>query len=158
MKKELEEYEIESLLDHLDGSGSDEEWNAVKVLHTSLGNQFPSYLLQRFRGAKKWGSRSSLIYHATKYAKVSEKAVELGLLAIKDKSKVVRYRGCLLLACAQSKEILSELRQALNVTSNDTKLDILAAIDAIEHQNQNYFVDRDHSGQITLNIQDVASA
>jgi len=147
-----ENHEIETLLNDLDGSGSDKEWKSVNKLRSLLGNQLPIYLLQQFRSAKKWARRSSLVYHAIRYAKQSEEAIELGFLAIKDKSKIVRYRGCMLLACSQRKDVLPKLRCMLTSVSSDSEADLLAALDAIESQNQNYFVDRDHSGQIVLNI------
>lgn len=152
MKIEFNNLEIESLLDRLDGSGSDNEWGAVDILRTSLGSRLPSYLLCRFRVTKKWGSRSSLVYHAVRYAKDCDEAVELGLLAAQDKSKVVRYRGCMLLACSLRRDLVPKLLEIMSQFPADSSPDMLAALDAIEHQNQNYFVDRDHSGQITLNI------
>jgi hypothetical protein len=50
----------------------------------------------------------------------------------------------MLLAYSLRRDLLSELREQLN--------DLEAAIDAIETGNANYFVDRDHSGKMTLTI------
>jgi hypothetical protein len=58
----------------------------------------------------------------------------------------------MLLACSQRKALLPRLRDLLPGVVEDTKADLLAAIDAIESQNQDYFVDRDHSGLTTLTI------
>ena len=152
MTHERNEHGIEQLLDRLDGTGSDDEWSAALELRTRLGKDLPDLLLSRYRHAKKWATRSSCVYHAIRYANDSDAAVELALLAINDRAKVVRYRACMLVACSQRKDLLPRLRRLLTDVENDTKADLLAAIDAIESQNHNYFVDRDHSGMTTLTI------
>lgn len=148
----LSDQRVESLLDCLDGSGSDTEWDAVNILRDGLGQALPILLLHRFLVAKKWGHRASLVYHAVRFAKQSQEAVDLGLIAVKDKSKVVRYRGCMLLACSLRKDIVPKLCQLAGEAPEDTKADILAAIDAIEHDNQNYFIDREHTGLTELKV------
>lgn len=152
MTSKLTEHDVEQLLDRLDGSGSDEEWSAALELRSRLGGSLPERLLSRYRQAKKWPTRSSYVYHAVRYAQDSDAAIELALLAVKDKAKVVRYRACMLLACSQRKELLPKLHDLLAQVAEDTKADLLAAIDAIEVQNHNYFVDRDRSGLTTLTV------
>ena len=144
--------DIEALLDKLDGSGSDQEWSAVSKLRASLGDTLPSHLLRRFRTTRKWAARSSLVYHSVRYAAKSDSAIELALAATTDRSKVVRYRAFMLLACSQRKDLLPTVQKLEDVVPDDTKEDARAAADAIEAQNRNFFVDRDHSGQVTLNI------
>lgn len=146
------EHNAEGLLDRLDGSGSDDEWNAALELRSLLEDRLPDQLLTRYKQAKKWPVRSSCVYHSVRYAKTSDAAVELALLALKDRSQVVRYRACMLLAYSQRKELLPRLRGLLAELHEETKVDVLAAVDAIESENQDYFVDRDHSGMMTLNI------
>jgi hypothetical protein len=107
-------------------------------------------LLEKYKRSSKLGQRASCVYHATKYAKVNVAAYQLGLEALRDKSKVVRYRACLLLAVAQRPEAIPSLKAL--VISNLSREDALAAIDAIEHRNQHYFADREHSGKVTLNV------
>jgi hypothetical protein len=141
--------EIEQHLSKLDGRGSDSEFAAVEAL-AKLGDRFPELLLDKYRSARKWGDRASCVYHATKYAKSNEAAYKVGIEALRDRSKVVRYRACLLLAVAQRAEAIGFLEPLL--FDSNTGSDAKAAIDAIKHQNQNYFVDRDHSGKVRLNI------
>jgi hypothetical protein len=152
MTPQPKEKDVERLLSKLDGSGSDEEWNAVVELRSLLGDNLPDRLLALYRRAKKAADRSSYVYHSVRYARRSDAAIELALLAVRDKAKVVRYRACMLLACSQRKELLPTLRDLLSDVVADTKADLLAAIDAIESQNQDYFVDRDHSGLTTLSV------
>jgi len=84
--------EIEDNLNKLDGRGSDDEYEAVKAL-SSLGSKFPELLLKKYRRSSKWGERISCVYHAIKYAKANDAAFQLGIEALKDKSKKVRYRA-----------------------------------------------------------------
>jgi hypothetical protein len=144
--------EIPALLERLDGSGSKDEWEAVSALR-ALGSQTPALLLQRYRVARKWQARSSCVYHAMRYARESEDAVTLGREALRDRSGPVRYRACMLLAYSLRRDLLNELREQLIAAGpRSDRDDLRAAIDAIENGNANYFVDRDHSGKVTLTI------
>lgn len=145
----MEPSEIETQLRKLDGRGSDEEYMAVKIL-SALGDEFPALLLKKYRDSSKWGERVSCVYHAIKYAKSNDAAYQLGVEAIKDKSKKVRYRACMLLAVAQRQEAISSL-ESLSKDS-DSKEDARAAIDSIKHKNHNFFADRKHSGKVTLYV------
>ena len=143
----------DELIDRLDGSGSDSEWAAVMELR-ALGREFPRLLRRKFHSSRSWKVRSSCVYHAMRYAKESEEAVALGLAAIVDKAKAVRYRGAMLLAYAQQKDALPQLRAALEARAREPGAeDLVAAIDAIEKENHNYFVDRTHSGKVMLTIE-----
>lgn len=143
---------IENLLSRLDGSGSDDEFDAIKELRKLLGNQLPSVLLKKYESAKKWQTRASCVYHSIRYARDTEDAVKLGIKALLDKSKIVRYRACMLLAWSLNEEALPVLKELVPTADEETSKDIRAAIDAIENKNSNYFVDRDHSGKATLKI------
>ncbi|UTM59104.1 hypothetical protein L4174_020540 [Photobacterium sp. CCB-ST2H9] len=146
----MDRVEIEEYLKLLDGRGSDNEFSVVKEL-SCLGMEFPKLLLEKYRGSKKWGERASCLYHASKYVVSSPHAFELGIEALGDKSKVVRYRACLLLAMAQKSEAIKPLGAL--ITNSESSDDAKAAIDAIEHKNHHYIADRDHSGMATLNVE-----
>lgn len=141
--------EISECLNYLDGRGSDQEYRAITRLKES-GIDLPSLLSKKYSESKKWGERASCVHHSIKYAKDSEDAYRLGIKALGDKSKVVRYRACMLLAVAQNTDALSHLEKLLG--DNSLKEDAVAAIDAIKNKNHNYFVDRDHSGKALLKV------
>lgn len=144
--------EIYLLLNQLDGSGSDNEYEATQALK-DLGDQFPDLLLEKYRTSRKWKERSACVHYSTIYARKSEGAFVLGLEALWDKSKHVRHLACLLLSWSLREDALDELRKIeKSCVDNEFLKDIQATIDAIENQNSNYFVDRDHSGKVTLNI------
>jgi hypothetical protein len=146
----MRDIDIEEKLKCLDGRGSDAEYDAVEALK-HLGLEFPKLLLAKYRKSKKWGERLSCVYHASKYAHASQDAYELAIEALRDKSKKVRYQACLLLALAQKPTALKPLEALLN--NQDSSEDAKAAIDAITLKNHNFFADRDHSGMVSLNVQ-----
>ena len=140
------------LVQLLDGSGSDAEWKAVEQLRV-LGQRLPSLLLERFRSARRWQARSSCVYHSFRYATESEDALKLGLEAIRDRANLVRYRGAMLLAYSQRMDALPEMERALReIDRGKSADDIAAAIDAIRNRNHNWFVDRNHSGKVTMTL------
>ena len=140
------------ILDGLDGTGSDVEWATVEELRRNAGDQLPTMLLEKYRSSATAAVRASCVFHATRYSRAISDAVALGLEALGDRSKVVRYRACLLLAYSQQTKVLPALRAALARAPVQSKADVLAAIDAIENRNHHYFVDRDHSGKVKLNV------
>jgi hypothetical protein len=56
-------------------------------------------------------------------------------------------QACAILAYSLCEEAIPELEALLRHRSRETRADAAAAIDAIKHQDHNYFVDRDHSGK-----------
>lgn len=140
------------LSEQLDGCGVDEEYDLIRAQKTELGAKFPELMLETYKLSRKWRVRVSCVFFSIHYARDSVAAVQLGLQAIKDRSKVVRYRACMLLAWSLRTDALPTLREALAQSeSPETMADLEAAIDAIENNNSNYFVDRDHSGRVTMN-------
>ncbi len=146
------EKDVRRLLENVDGSGSGREWAAIGELR-KLGSGLVQHLQRRFDSARSWKTRSACVFHAMRYAQESEDAVSLGLLAIKDRSAQVRYRGAMLLAHAQRKDTLPALREALAGEDCDgARRDLAAAVDAVEAGNPDYFVDRTHSGKVKLTV------
>ena len=148
----MESSDIERRLRELDGRGSDAEWAAVTALE-ELGDRFPDLLLSTYRHSKKWGQRASCVYHAMRYARTNHAAYQLGVEALHDRSKHVRYRACMLLSVAQRAEAIDPLRTLLN--DPDSAQDAKAAIEALERKDQNLFVDREHSGNVVLRVRGV---
>jgi hypothetical protein len=58
----------------------------------------------------------------------------------------------MLLAVAQRTDALPESRNLTSHCDPKTAADVLAAIEAIEKKNQDYFVDRKHTGKMHLNV------
>jgi hypothetical protein len=144
---------VDELLEKLDGSGSEAESSAAAELR-QLGLEFPRLLLRKFHSATVWRERASCVTYAMKYARKSDDAIALGREAVGDESRAVRYHGSMLLAYSLRKDVLPDLDSALRTRSGGPgEDDIRAAIDAIENQNHNYFLDREHTGKMFLNIE-----
>lgn len=146
--------EFKPLLDRL-GGPIDDEWEAWHDLKRQAGVAAPQLLRQHYRNSRKWQVRVSCLYHAIAYARHFPEAVELGREALSDRSKVVRYRACMLLAVSLDKASLPALRNAESESDQDEETigNIRAALNAIENQNQHLFVDRENSGKMTLNVE-----
>ena len=112
-----------------------------------LGQAVSPYLLDAYASAKRWQGRTSLVFHAIRFARVSEAAYTLGQQALGDKSYMVRYRACMVLAYSLRTDAIPALSALLQHTDARTREDAARAIDAIKHQNHHYFVDTDHSGR-----------
>ena len=146
----LSEPEIRALVGVV-ASGSREgeaAWERLRSLRVGV----VPYLAEAFSSGRRWQGRATLLFHAIPHARTSEAAFQLGLQALRDKSYMVRYRACMVLAYALRLEAVPALREAAEHPDRRTVEDALAALDAIEHRNHHYFVDREHSGRNFWNV------
>jgi hypothetical protein len=114
---------------------------------------FP-YFAELFPRAKQFEVRRDIAYHCIRFARSSEIAFRIGLMAVEDRSRVVRYRGCSILAYSLRADALPALKKQLTHADVKTVEDVKAAIDAIEHRNHHFFVDRQHTGQMFWAVDD----
>lgn len=143
---------IRELVVALDTAKVQEEQDAWTQLKP-LGDAVLPHFLEAFPRMRKWQGRASLVFHSIPYARTHDDAVTLALTALSDKATVVRYRACMLLAYSLRKGVLSELEKLLHHSDKKTAEDAAAAIDAIKHQNHNFFVDRQHSGRLHWKVE-----
>jgi hypothetical protein len=151
MQQHMDDTKIRRLVAGLETTRPSEEEAAWEKLRPFDSKILP-YFLESYAEMKKWQGRASLIFHAIPYARDYDDAFQLGIKATKDKATVVRYRACMLLAYSLNKDALPHLRALLNHADKKTIEDAKAAIDAIEHNNHNYFIDRQHSGKMFWNV------
>ena len=142
---ELSEMEIRRLVGEIaaDSSAAEAAWQVLR----GLGPGVASYLLDAYPTAKRWQGRTALVFHAIRFARASEAAYALGLRALGDKSYMVRYRACMVLAYSLRADAVPALQALLQHADPRTREDASRALDAIHHQNHHYFVDRAHSGR-----------
>lgn len=105
---------ITAELDFIDGSGSDSERKALERLKKKYGEDLVPLFFSRYKLTKKWNTRAAYLYYSTPYSKYNGHAVMLGEEALKDNSKIVRYRACKSLAWSLSKKSLRKLEEALD--------------------------------------------
>lgn len=113
-----------------------------------MGAEVIPYLAEAYPGFKKWQGRAALVFYATRHARISEPAFQLGLSALNDKATLVRYRACGLLAYSKRKDALPFLKPLTRHEDKKTAEDAKAAMDAIKSDNHHFFHDRDHSGNL----------
>jgi len=129
-------------------SAEDAVWQNLK----GLGARVVPFLAEAYPKMKKWQGRLSVVYHSMKYVRDHEVAFQLGVLATQDRSTMVRYRACMMLAYSLDERAIEPLQALLQHSDQRTADDAAAAIDAIEHQNHHYFRDRRHTGKIKWNF------
>lgn len=135
--------EVIKQMDTPSASKGEQAWEQLRP----LGADVVPYLLEAYCTFRKAQGRVALVFHCIRYARMSEDAYQLGIIALADKATLVRYRACGLLAYSQRPDAIPHLELLLDHTDKRTSEDAAAAINAIKCQNHNYFVDRTHSGQ-----------
>ena len=130
-------------LDNAKGGASDETWQKLQT----VGADIAAYYLEAYPRFKKWQGRVELVCGVTKYSRTKDEAFRLGVLALADKAAIVRYRACGVLAYSLRRDAIPFLETLLSHPTKDTAEHAAAAIDAINHQNHNYFIDRSHTGR-----------
>lgn len=155
----MDESRIHQLVARLDSANSADEAEAWSELKP-LGEAVVPHLANFFPRARRWQQRVSLVFHAIRYARQSDAAVQLGLIALNDRSYMVRYRACGLLAYSLRADARPALQKLLTHEDARTVEDARAAVDAVSHKNHHYFVDRTHTGRSfwVVNPEDQPSA
>jgi hypothetical protein len=122
---------------------SEVAWQELKV----LGADVVPYLADAFFKTRTWQGRVALVYHCIRFARESDSAFDLGLRGLQDRSYMVRYRACGLLAYSLRQDALPHLQSLLAHGDKRTIEDATAAIAAVTSQNHHRFVDRSNSGR-----------
>jgi hypothetical protein len=130
-------------LDQKNSLAIDYAWASLRP----LGFAVVPYLRAAYGGFRHGEGRTALVYYATRYARIGDDAYELGLAALNDRSRQVRYRACGLLAYALRKEALPALQSRVTDPDPLVRDAAHAAIRAIQAGNHHLFVDRSESGR-----------
>jgi hypothetical protein len=132
-----------ALLDTTSSLDEEAAWSQLRP----LGPDVVPFLRDFFPRCRSWQGRASLVFHSVRFARTSGDAFDLGVGALQDRSTVVRYRACGLVAYSLRHDALGPLKSLLGHRDPRTVADATAAIAAIEYQNHHLFVDRDGSGR-----------
>jgi len=122
--------EVHEYIAFLDGRSPTGMHEGIEKLE-ALGVDIPNLMMKRYKISRRWADRTSCVHHCMKYAKTNEDAYQLGIIALRDKSKTVRHQACMLLSTAQKKEAIEHLEElSSDLTSRD---DALAAIEVLSN-------------------------
>jgi hypothetical protein len=147
----MNDIEIRALVAQLNVSSVDAEERAWEQLRP-LGERIVPFLEEAFPRTKRWQGRLSLVFHSIPFARNSEAAVRLGVTALGDRSFMVRWRACGLLAYSQRRDALQALRALFTHADARTVEDAKAAVIAIESMNHHLFVDRQRTGRVFWDV------
>ncbi len=100
--------------------------------------------------------RNSILFWLARFARKHPEIVALAMSALNDLAYLPRMQACGILAYSLRRDAIPHLGQLLKHRDQKTRDDAAAAIDAIQHQNHHYWLDRDHSGNFfwTVNPED----
>lgn len=98
--------------------------------------------LQRIRNGT---GRMHILWWFREFAREDSRVVAAAMHCLNDLSRQVRRTACSVLAYSLRKDTLPSLVPLLSHSDPATRRDAEAAIDAIEHQNHHYYVDRRHT-------------
>ena len=119
---------VHEYLAYLDGRSSAGMQEGIEKLE-ALGVDIPSLMMKRYKFSRRWADRTSCVYQCIKYAKTNEDAYQVGIIALKDKSKTVRHQACMLLSAAQNNDAIEHLEELLS--DEASRNDAMAAIDVL---------------------------
>lgn len=120
---------ISEYLAYLDGRAASNEADAISGLE-AMGVDVPALMLKRYEHSRRWSDRASSVHHCTRYASLSPAAFELGVIALRDRSRLVRSRACMLLTFTQNPKAIEPLRELLDDAA--LRDEAAAAIDILE--------------------------
>ena len=149
----MKDSNLRSVLSRLGDSNPDVNRRAIRELE-KLKADLPKVLLAYYRESNAWRARVSCVFFAVPYGRLNEDAFQLGIEALKDKSRIVRYRACSLLAYSLRDRALPHLRALLSHSDQATVEDARSAIDSIEHKNHHWFMDREHTGRLKWTVEE----
>jgi hypothetical protein len=139
--------EIMSAVEALDtksGSAIERQWLAIQ----EHGIELMPYFKLAYPQMQNASGRRAVVFYATRYARKSEDAFQLGLIALQDRSGKVRDRACGLLAYSLRQDALPPLAAAVNDERAEVCAAAQAAMNAIRAQNHHLFADRSGSGSV----------
>jgi hypothetical protein len=114
----------------------------------SVGDDLLAHLAEAFPQIRKSEGRASVMRYVGKFSRENDAVFAMGIVAVQDRSWIVRHYSCALLAYSLRNEALPTLSALLKHPDPRTVADARAAIDAIKSKNHHFFQDRDHSGKI----------
>lgn len=144
--------QIAEAIDRLDVLGAEEQANAWVQLRP-LGYGIVPHLLAAYPRFRKWQGRTALVYYATRYARISEEALELGLAALDDRSYMVRYRACALLAYSLREDVIPTIEAVAKADDSEfVRSNAQKALNAIKARNHHLWADSSLSGRTIWHV------
>ena len=135
---------IRKVLDALDHSSSLRRTNVRDILLAQFGPDIIPVCMEKFADTPA-EYRADLVRFVLRYAQTDPRAVGFAILALNDRSRMVRHNACAVLAYSLNPAVLEALNPLLNHADESTRDDAARAIAAIKAGNHNKFYPG-HSG------------
>jgi hypothetical protein len=93
-----------------------------------VGQDIVPFVAEAYAKTREARGRESHLYYVTPYARFDDRAIELGVRALRDPRQEVRYRACALLAHSGRVEVVKELAKLSRGTSRAHAQRAIAAL------------------------------
>ena len=143
----MDDAQVDELLGQLDSTSWVEVEDAWEQLQEA-GVDRVAIARRGYPKVRKWQGRATLIRGLTPLARDRPDAVALAVDALEDRSYMVRWRACEVLAYSLDRAVLPYLAALLGHGDDRTVEDARGALRAIESQNHHLFKDPDDTGAI----------
>ena len=144
MTNSLSTQDIVRALDHKNSGDVSKHWYRLRETHRV--SDMVDQMIEAFPLIKNAWGRNLILFDLIHFAQKDDRVIDLAITALHDRAYMPRYQACSILAFSLRKDALPHLNEFRDHKHQKTRVDIRAAIDAIEEQNQNLFVDRDRQG------------
>jgi hypothetical protein len=138
---------IEEVVAALDGRRAGVASSNGSELHGEYGfRTLVPYYLEALPKIRNANGRVHIMFWLIPLARRDARVVEAARARLQDKSAAVRMHACEVLAYSLRHDAIAWLEPLLDHPVADTRTAAAAAIDAIQHQNHHFYLDRKHSG------------
>lgn len=103
-------------------------------------------LITACSSVKSFKGRKTILFYLLPHVRSYPALLDLALLAINDRSQLVREEALGIVAYSLEDRALPLLQSHLSHPDPITQASVLASIDAIKNKNHHLFLDRDHTG------------
>jgi hypothetical protein len=128
-------------------------WHEIDAAHFELTKRYGlvpllPLMISACAPLKSWKARKTLLFYLLPHARDYPALVDLALALVNDRARMVREEALGIIAYSLEVRALAPLRQHLDHPDPETRAAVIAAIEAIERQDHNLFLDRDHTGNV----------
>lgn len=103
-------------------------------------------LIGTFPQVRSGYGRHSILFGLLRFSRQRQDVVDLAIGALRDRAYLVRTEACAALAYSLRCDAIQHLSSLQHHKDPKTRADAAAAVDAINHKNHHYYVDRAHTG------------
>ena len=139
---------VSEVLEKLDQRSESEAGGNDLRLKKKYGlKKLVSVYVEAFPQIKNWAGRMHIMYSLPQFARSDKQVVEVARFGLNDRSRIVRYYACQVLAYSLDRESIPFLEAILDHADEKTRGYAADAIKAITKQNHHLWMDPNETGR-----------